>query len=73
MNIFRLILSIIIIAVPIYALITGTTGAILPYLLLLVGLTLIVTGVIEFQKRKAGALNLFLVSGFVLFVAVYTM
>ncbi|UOQ95729.1 DUF3953 domain-containing protein [Halobacillus shinanisalinarum] len=27
----------------------------------------------EFQKRKADALNLLLASGFVLFVAIYTM
>ncbi|WP_318036044.1 DUF3953 domain-containing protein [Halobacillus shinanisalinarum] len=32
-----------------------------------------VTGIIEFQKRKADALNLLLASGFVLFVAIYTM
>ncbi|UOQ92239.1 hypothetical protein MUO14_17380 [Halobacillus shinanisalinarum] len=51
MKILRLILSLIVIALSIYALITGTTEVMLPYLLLLAGLTLIVTGIIEFQKR----------------------
>ncbi|MGO4936480.1 DUF3953 domain-containing protein [Fundicoccus sp. Sow4_H7] len=35
------------------------------------GLMFIVMGITEFRKRKADAFNLFLVSAFVLFVAIY--
>jgi len=56
-----------------YGLIIATNGIIMPYLLLLMGLMAIVMGIIEFQKRKATALTLFLVAGLVLFVGVYTL
>lgn len=73
MKILRLILAIVVIALAGYGLVTGNVGIILPYMLLVTSLMLIVMGIMEFQKRKADAFNLFLVSAFVLFVGIYTL
>lgn len=73
MKILRIILGITIIALSGYGLIAGDVGTILPYMLLLAGLMFIVMGITEFKKRNADAFNLFLVSGFVLFVAIYSL
>ena len=73
MKILRIILAVVVIALSSYGLITGTTGVIIPYVLLSVGLMLLVTGGIEFQKRKPTAFTLFLASVFSLFVAIYTL
>ncbi len=73
MKILRGILGITIIGLSVYGLITGSVGTIIPYMLLLAGLMFIVMGITEFKKRNADAFNLFLVSGFVLFVAIYSL
>lgn len=73
MKILRIILGITIIGLSVYGLITGSVGTIIPYMLLLAGLMFIVMGITEFKKRNADAFNLFLVSGFVLFVAIYSL
>ncbi|MGY0692354.1 DUF3953 domain-containing protein [Virgibacillus sp. FSP13] len=73
MKILRIILTIIVIALSSYGLLTGTTGIILPYVLLLMGLMLIVMGITEFQKQKTTSFTLFLASGFSIFVAIYTL
>ena len=73
MKVLRIILAIVVIALSSYGLITGTTGVIIPYVLLSIGLMLLVTGVTEFQKRKPTAFTLFLAAVFSLFVAIYTL
>ncbi|WP_077595996.1 DUF3953 domain-containing protein [Oceanobacillus kimchii] len=72
MKILRIIFAIVIIALSSYGLITDTLGSILPYALLSMGLMLIVTGVVEFQKRKPVAFTTFLAAGFSLFVGINT-
>ncbi|WP_240335340.1 DUF3953 domain-containing protein [Paraliobacillus sediminis] len=67
----RLILSIIVVALSSYGLLTGIPGVIIPYALFFLGIMLLITGVIEFQKRNANAINSFLVAGFSLFVSIY--
>jgi len=71
MKILRIILTITAIALSGYGLVTGNIGTIMPYVLLSMGLMFIVMGITEFRKRKADAFNYFLVSAFVLFVAIY--
>lgn len=71
MKILRINLTIIIVALSVYGLTTGTSGVIMPYVLLLAGLMLLVMGIIEFQKRKATAFTIFLAAGFSLFVGIY--
>jgi hypothetical protein len=39
------------VALPIYSLLTGAPGVIIPYTLLFIGIMLLVTGITEFQKR----------------------
>ena len=71
MKILRLILAIIVVALSSYALITGIPGAIIPYVLLFLGLMLLVTGITEFrEKRNATAITLFLVAGFSFYVSI---
>ncbi|NEU31932.1 DUF3953 domain-containing protein [bacterium LRH843] len=61
MKILRLILAIIVAALSSYALITGITGTIIPYVLFFLALMLLVTGITELrEKRKATAITLFL-------------
>ncbi|MDV2684015.1 DUF3953 domain-containing protein [Alkalihalophilus lindianensis] len=70
MKILRLILAIIVVALSIYALITGITGAIIPYVLFFLALILLVTGITEFrEKRKATAITLFFVTEFNFYVS----
>jgi hypothetical protein len=45
------------VALPIYSLLTGAPGVIIPYTLLFIGIMLLVTGITEFQKRKANAFS----------------
>ncbi|MDW0111515.1 DUF3953 domain-containing protein [Sporosarcina aquimarina] len=71
MKILRIILGIVVILLSGYGLISGNIGTVLPLMLLSAGLLFAVIGITEFQKRKADAFNLFLVSGFVLFVGIY--
>ena len=73
MKVLRITLGIVIILLSGYGLITGSIGTVLPFTLLSAGLLFAVIGITEFQKRKADAFNLFLVSGFVLFVAIYSL
>lgn len=73
MKILRISLGATIIGLSVYGLITGNVGTIIPYMLLLAGLMFIIMGITEFTKRNADAFNLFLVSGFVLFVAIYSL
>ncbi|WP_099157782.1 DUF3953 domain-containing protein [Virgibacillus ndiopensis] len=74
MKILRIILSIIVVALSSYGLLTGTSGVIMPYALLLLGIMLLIIGITEFQeKRKATAITLFFVTGFSLFVSIYTL
>ncbi|MDP4552798.1 DUF3953 domain-containing protein [Alkalihalobacillus macyae] len=72
MKILRISLAIIVVALASYGLITGTSGIILPYLMLLMGGMYLVIGVTEFQKRKPVAFTSFLVAGFSFFVGIYT-
>ena len=71
MKMLRIILGIVVVLISGYGLISGDIGTVLPFMLLSAGLLFAVIGIVEFQKRKADAFNLFLVSGFVLFVAIY--
>lgn len=71
MKTLRIILTIIVIVLSSYGLITGNIGTIMPYMLLSMGLIFIVMGIAEFKKRNADAFNFFLVSVFVLFVGIY--
>lgn len=69
LKILKLILAIIVVALSSYALITGISGGIIPYVLFFLGLMLLVTGITEFrEKRKATAITLFLVTGFTFYV-----
>lgn len=72
MKIVKIILGITIIGLSVYGLTTENVGTIIPYMLLLTGLMFIVMSITEFKKRNADAFNLFLVSIFVLFVAIYS-
>ncbi|AWE07636.1 hypothetical protein DCE79_09680 [Lysinibacillus sp. 2017] len=64
MKILRLILVIIVIALSSYALITGISVAIIPYIIFSLGLMLLVNGIIALlEKRKAAAITLFFVTG----------
>ncbi|XKF65230.1 DUF3953 domain-containing protein [Virgibacillus necropolis] len=72
-KILRITSAIVVVALSSYGLITGTTGIILPYVLLLMGLMLLVVGGTEFQKRKPTAFTIFLAAGFSLFVGIYTL
>jgi len=72
MNILRRILAIMVVVLASYSLITGTTAILMPYALLLLGLMFIVMGVLEYRKRKAISVTLFLVAGFTIFVSIYT-
>ena len=71
LKILRLILALIVVALSSYALITGTSSrAIIPSILLFLGLMLLVTGITEFrEKRKTTAITLFFVSGFNFYVS----
>lgn len=69
LKILRLILAMIVVALSSYALITGITGTIIPYVLFFLALMLLVTGITEFrEKRKATAITLFFVTGFNFYV-----
>lgn len=72
MNILRRILAIMVVVLASYGLITGTTAILMPFALLLLGLMFIVMGVLEYRKRKAISVTLFLVAGFTIFVSIYT-
>ncbi|MFD1337053.1 DUF3953 domain-containing protein [Oceanobacillus iheyensis] len=72
MRLLRIIFAVVIVALSSYGLITDTIGVILPYAFLLIGLLLIATGFVEFQKRKPVAFTTFLAAGFSLFVGIYT-
>jgi len=69
LKILRLIFAIIVVVLSSYALITGISGAIIPYVLLFLGLMLLVTGITEsHKKQKATAITLFFASGFNFYV-----
>ena len=69
LKILRLILAIIVVALSSYALITGISGAIIPYIVFFLGVMLLVTGITELrEKRKATAITLFFVTGFNFYV-----
>ena len=72
LKILRLILAIIVVGLSGYGLITGTSGVIIPFALLFLGAMFLVTGITEFQKRKANAITSFLVAGFSFFVSIST-
>ncbi|WP_117149178.1 DUF3953 domain-containing protein [Paraliobacillus zengyii] len=71
MKILRLILAIIVVGLSSYALLTDKPGVIIPYALLFLGIILLVTGITEFQKRNANAINSFLAAGFSFFISIY--
>lgn len=73
MNILRIILSIIVVALSGYGLLSGEPGEIIPYALLVLGLLLLVNGIISFRKRNVNAITSFLVAGFSFFVSIYTL
>ncbi|MYL57212.1 DUF3953 domain-containing protein [Virgibacillus halodenitrificans] len=73
MKILRITLAIVIVTLSSYSLITGVTGIIMPYVLLLIGLLCLLMGITEFRKRKPSAFTMFLAAGFSLFVGVYTL
>ncbi|MFC7320576.1 DUF3953 domain-containing protein [Halobacillus campisalis] len=73
MKILRIILAVVVVVLSSYGLINGTTGIILPYVLLFVGGMLLVMGVNEFQKRKPIAFPSFLAAGFSFCVGFYTL
>ncbi|WP_242520412.1 DUF3953 domain-containing protein [Halobacillus kuroshimensis] len=66
-------MTIVGVALSSYGLITGKSGMIMPYVLLLMGGLLLVMGLNEFQKRKPIAFASLLAAGFSLFVGVYTL
>lgn len=69
MKILRIIFAIIVVALSSYALITGITATIVPYVLFFLALMLLVTGITEFrEKRKTTAITLFFVAGFNFYV-----
>ncbi|WP_251628863.1 DUF3953 domain-containing protein [Sporosarcina luteola] len=71
MIILRIILAITVITLSCYGFITGDVGTIVPYMLLSCGLLFIVMGITEFKKRKADAFYYFILSAFVLYIAIY--
>ena len=73
MKILKIILATVGVAMSSYGLITGTTGIILPYVLLVMGGMLFVIGINEFQKRKPNAFTSLLAAGLIFFVAFYTL
>ncbi|MBT2616246.1 MULTISPECIES: DUF3953 domain-containing protein [unclassified Bacillus (in: firmicutes)] len=69
MKIVRIILAIIVLALSAYQLITETF--VMPYLMLIVGALMLVTGLVELQKdRKGGFLGCVVVSIFLFFVSI---
>ncbi|ULM96409.1 DUF3953 domain-containing protein [Peribacillus frigoritolerans] len=69
MKIVRIILAIIVLALSAYQLITETF--VMPYLMLIVGAFMLVTGLVELQKdRKGGFLGCVVVSLFLFFVSI---
>ncbi|WHY13351.1 DUF3953 domain-containing protein [Peribacillus frigoritolerans] len=69
MKIVRIILAIIVLALSAYQLITETF--VMPYLMLIVGALMLVTGLVELQKdRKGGFLGCVVVSFFLFFVSI---
>ncbi|QCR31970.1 YczI family protein [Lysinibacillus sp. SGAir0095] len=71
MKIIRNTLAIIGFALSCYILLTREYG-ILPYMLILVGLMVLFTGIIEIRKkRKVSAIMSFISAGFSLFVGIY--
>ncbi|MBM7837037.1 positive regulator of sigma E activity [Alkalihalobacillus xiaoxiensis] len=65
MKLVRLILGIIVVSLSSYALLTGVTEALIPYVLFFLGAMLFVSGMIEFRKKsKTMAILLFFVTGF---------
>ncbi|MGP4063227.1 DUF3953 domain-containing protein [Halobacillus sp. H74] len=73
MKILRIILTTVVVALSSYGLITGKSGIIMPYILLLMGGLLVVMGLAEFRKRKPIAFTSLLAAGFSLFVGIYTL
>lgn len=71
MKIISNILAIIVFALSCYSLLTREYGM-LPYMLLLLGLMVLFTGIIEIRKkRKVSAIMNFIAAGFCLFVGIY--
>ncbi|MCK2021129.1 DUF3953 domain-containing protein [Peribacillus frigoritolerans] len=69
MKIVRIILAIIVLALSAYQLITETF--VMPYLMLIVGALMLVTGLVELQKdRKGGFFGCVVVSFFLFFVSI---
>lgn len=75
LKLLRIILSVAVIALSIFSLITENNefiAKIIPYLMLLLGASMLVTGLIELQKNKKGFWGYMsiVVSLFVFFVAI---
>ena len=72
LKILKVILSVIVIALAGYGLITKNFEF-MSYMILFLGVFILVTGVSELQeKKKTSAILFFLISAFLFFVAIYT-
>ncbi len=72
LKILRIILSVIVMALAGYSIITKNFEF-MPYMMFFVGVSMLVTGVAEFQaKRKSNAIPSILAAAFLFFVAIYT-
>ena len=72
LKILRVISSISVMALGAYALITGKFES-LPYMMFFLGVSLLVSGVLELQaKRKTSAIFTILAAAFLFYVAFYT-
>ena len=72
-KLLRIVLSILIIVMASYCLITSNFG-LMPYLLMILGVNSFITGSTELQaKRKTNAVISFLAGAFAFFVGIYTL
>lgn len=72
LKILRIVFGLIASILAIYILITDTV-VVMPFMIFFLGVMFLVTGFSELQeKRKASAYIIFLVSGFNIFVSIYT-
>lgn len=73
LKVLRIALAFIVVTIAVYGLVTDN-HELTPYMFFFLGLMLIVMGISQFKaKRQADAITCFVVSVFVLFVAVYTL
>ncbi|MDM5465468.1 DUF3953 domain-containing protein [Bacillus cereus] len=72
LTLLKIIFGLISCILAVYSLITDKFE-IMPYMSLFVGLMILMTGLSDLKEnRKASAYTLFLASGFIIFVAIYT-